>query len=362
MRKLNNKKLNSKQLSLLLASSIALTSLAGCSKTITEETTQIPTVTTTVEPTVEPTVKPVATATPTPAEVSKDVATKEYMTRAKAVAEVMYEANKAYFDEKDYTAEDLENVYYVINSKYYDNENNLIMEAPELERSLDIIRELVEPQRIIELTQKRKDVDKGYLSLNDYKDEVNASVLYDYSAGLHNFIDVNENNKDLIDLTKAYSIEMIKVTENVKNGVSYEDHLTDFFGVIRSAQTGDLTDYSNIKNYFQNETTNPGYTYLAAAIYLAPANLLNASIDGEYITVPTKAGEENVKISYTYDEAELVYALEGGYLVETEDIIKAVDLRAELYQTMPIDVMCNAEVSLYNNYHTQPVKGKTKSL
>ena len=125
MRKLNNKKLSSKQLSLLLAGSIALTSLVGCAKANTSETTEVTTTTTVVETT--------ATPTPTPVEVSKDVATVDYMNRAKAVATTMYEANKEYFMEKDYTVEDLENVYYVLIGKYYDNEKNLIMDVPELE-------------------------------------------------------------------------------------------------------------------------------------------------------------------------------------------------------------------------------------
>ena len=43
MRKLNNKKLSSKQLSLLLAGSIALTSLVGCAKANTSETTEVTT-------------------------------------------------------------------------------------------------------------------------------------------------------------------------------------------------------------------------------------------------------------------------------------------------------------------------------
>ena len=146
MRKINNKKLSSKQLSLLLAGSIALTSLVGCAKANTTETTEVPTTTTVVETT--------ATPTPTPVEVSKDVATVDYMNRAKAVATTMYDANKEYFMEKDYTVEDLENVYYVLNGKYYDNEKNLIMDVPELERSYEIILELVEPQRIISTNER----------------------------------------------------------------------------------------------------------------------------------------------------------------------------------------------------------------
>ena len=235
MRKINYKKLNSKQLSLLLAGSLALTSLAGCAKTNTSETTEIPTTTTAV-------VETTAEATPTPVEVSKDMATVEYMNHAKVVAETMYDANKEYFIEKDYTVEDLENVYYVLNGKYYDYENNLIMDITELERSYEIILELVEPQRIIDLSQQRTDVEKGNRSYNEYMDAVNASKLYDYSkAPLTNFIDVNEDNKDIRNFVTAYSIEMVKVTENIKNCVSYEDHMIDFFSVIRSAQTGDIT-------------------------------------------------------------------------------------------------------------------------
>ena len=358
MRKLNNKKLSSKQLSLLLAGSIALTSLVGCAKANTSETTEVTTTTTVVETT--------ATPTPTPVEVSKDVATVDYMNRAKAVATTMYEANKEYFMEKDYTVEDLENVYYVLNGKYYDNEKNIIMDITELERSYEIILELVEPQRIIELSQQMKDVDKGYRSYNEYMDEVNASKLYDYSkAPLTNFIDVNEDNTDIRNFVTAYSIEMVKVTENLKNCVSYEDHMIDFFAVIRSAQTGDITDYKNINNYLHETTTDYGYGYLVAGIYKSTADMLNTVIDGEFVTVPViKNGEveryEDVRVGFTYDEQLLVNAHFFGDLYETEDILKARELEAELFQTYPNDVMCIKQDKINENFNYQPVKGNSK--
>ena len=359
MRKINYKKLNSKQLSLLLAGSLALTSLAGCAKTNTSETTEIPTTTTAV-------VETTAEATPTPVEVSKDMATVEYMNHAKVVAETMYDANKEYFIEKDYTVEDLENVYYVLNGKYYDYENNLIMDITELERSYEIILELVEPQRIIDLSQQRKDVEKGNRSYNEYMDAVNASKLYDYSkAPLTNFIDVNEDNKDIRNFVTAYSIEMVKVTENIKNCVSYEDHMIDFFSVIRSAQTGDITDYKNINNYLHETTTDYGYGYLVACIYKSTADMLDTAHDGEYVSVPVlKNGEieryEDVRVGFTYDEQLLVNAHFFGDLYETEDILKARELEAELFQTYPNDVMCIKQDKINENFNYQPVKGNSK--
>lgn len=363
MRKVNKKELNKKQISALLAGTIALTSVVGCSaKTnTTSETTTAPVVTTT---TVETTVTP----TPTPVEVTKDMATVEYMNHAKAVANAMYDANKEFFIENDYTAEDLENVYYVINSKYYDNEKNLIMDLAEFERSNIIIENLFEPSRYIELAQKQCDVEKGYLSFNEYMDEVNASTFYDYSkAPLTNFIDVNEDNRDIRNYINEYSIEMYKTTENLKNCVSYEDHMIDFFSVIRSAQTGDITNYKGINNYLQETSTDHGYGYIVACTYESVANMLNVIVDGEYVTVPLKknnevVGEEDVRISLDYDEQMLVNAYYHGDLVETEDIIRARKLIAELFQTMPNDVKCYKEVKEYEIYNAQPVKGKARTL
>ena len=108
------KELNKKIFALLATGTIGLTSITGCAakantNQTTSNTTATPTITTTLEP----------TETTKTVEVTEDMASEDYMTHAKAVAKVMYPANKEYFDEKQYTVEDLEDVYYVLNGKYY---------------------------------------------------------------------------------------------------------------------------------------------------------------------------------------------------------------------------------------------------
>lgn len=357
-----NKKINKKQLSLLLASSIALTSLAGCgSKTLNEQTT-----------TVTPSTTVATTSTATPevtitniVETKDNQASIEYMNHAQAVAEAMYEANKDYFDEKQYTVEDLENVYYVLNGKYYDNEDNIIMDQVELNRSFDAIRELTAPQSVNEMLQKQSDVDHGYLSYEDYMREVDEYKFYDYSASLANFIDGNE---DIINFSNDFSEEMYKITEDVKNCVSPEEHVTDFFGVIWSAQTGDKSNYPNINNYLQETTANDGYGFMVAAMYKSIADFANTLIDGEYIEVPEIVNGETttvrVRIGLTYDERLLLNAYYLGDLVyteETEDAyLRAKHLESELFQTMPLMVMCDKEEKIVSLFNFEPVKGKTK--
>ena len=56
----------------------------------------------------------------------------------------------------------------------------------------------------------------------EYFDEVNASKFYDYRISLVNLIDVNEDNQDVRNFIGDYSKEMVKVTENIKNGVVFE--------------------------------------------------------------------------------------------------------------------------------------------
>ena len=151
MRNIINRKFDIKKISAILAGVITLTSFAGCnnSKNNTESTTYNPTTKTTVtsEEVEEVVIKKRVV-------VNKDYADENYMIHAKAVAKAMYDSNKAYFDEKDFIVEDLENVYYALNGKYYDNESNLIMNQQELDRSFDVIRDLVDPQRINEMIKK----------------------------------------------------------------------------------------------------------------------------------------------------------------------------------------------------------------
>ena len=361
MRKIVKKELNNtlsnKRLSLLLASTIAATSIAGCAVNNNESQYSSISTTKAVETTVNNTEATTSTTTNTIVETNQDIASEDYMIHAKAVATAMYDANKAYFDEKEYTVEDLENVYYVLNSKYYDSNNNIIMDAPELDRSFDIIRELVAPQRINEMLQKYRDVEYGYLTYEDYLDEVKASKFYDYSASLANFIDVNEDNEDIRKFVNDYSVEMIKVTENVKNCVSPEDHMIDFFARVRSAQTGNITDYKDINNYLQETTTKDGYGFMVAGIYKATADFLNTAIDGVYVTVQ----EENVRIGLLYDERILLNTYYLGDLVNYEDIYAAKRLEAELFQTMPLMVMCDKQEKIIRNFGYEPVNNNSKT-
>ena len=353
-----NKKIDVKELSAILAGTVALASIAGCAKTNVKKTinTSTTTPTTTTERVSQPTLD--TTVITDSVVLNKDQATEDYMIHAKSVAKVMYETNKDYFDEKDFTVEDLENVYYVLNGKYYDNENNLIMEQPELDRSFDIIRELVAPQRINEMLQKYRDLEHGYITYEEYLDEVNASKFYDYSASLANFIDVNENNNDIRKFVNDYSIEMIKVTENVKNGVTPEEHLTEFFANVRSAQTGNITEYENINNYLQETCTDDGYGFMVAGIYKATADYLNTVIDGVYV----KVQNEDVRIGLSYDERILLNSYYLGDLVNYDDIYSAKVLESKLFQTMPLNVMCDKEDKINNNFNFQPVKGNNYTI
>lgn len=351
MRKIVDKKFNKKHLSIILAGVITLTSIAGCNaKTNTSETT-------TTAPTTAPTTSETTNETTIPAAASEFQASEEYMNYAKAIAAAMYDANKEYFDEKQFSQEDLENVIYVLNNKYYDNEGNIIMDAPELDESFDIIRELVCPQRINEMLQKYRDVEHGNLSYEEYMNEVNASVFYDYNNSLSNFIIADDNNKDVVYFVDDFSQEMIKVTENVKNCVSPEEHMIEFFGKVRSAQTGDLTEYKNINNYLQDNYGNDGYGFIVAGIYKSTADLLNTVVDGQYVTVQN----EEVRVGFSYDERMLVNAYYLGDLVDYDVIYKAQRLENELFQTMPLKVMCDKQVKITDNFGYEPVKAKTKT-
>lgn len=362
----NNKyiELRKKIIALAATGTIGLTTITGCgAKANTDSSTKtaLPTVSTTIETTVE------TTAEETKVETTEDMATVEYMNRAKVVASAMYEKNKEYFDEKQYTVEDLENVYYVLNGKYYNNEKQLIMDRPELMRSFNIIRELVMPQRVNEIAQKYNELEKNIISEKDYFDEVNASKFYDYTMSLSNFIDVNEKNNDIRDFANEYSNMMNKVTLNLKNGVSPVEILKENFVEMRKAQTGNLSGnsvYKNINNYLGNDgTTKDGQALFVAASYKATADYLNTLIDGYYVTVPVENTKENeavknekVRIGFSYNEQFLVNAYYLGDLVETKDILKAKKLIIELFQTMPFDVMCYRENKINTNFGYEPVK------
>ena len=356
------KNLDKKQLSAILAGTIALTSLAGCSSnTNVEQTTTTTTTaaTTILETTIE------ETTTTSVVELRENQASEEYMSHAKAVASAMYEANQAYFDEKEFTTEDLENIYYVINGKYFDYNDELLMDSVELNRSFDVIRELVAPQRINEMLQKYSDAEHGYLSYEEYMDEVSASNFYDYNISLVNFFDVTDENEDVRNFVNYYCEEMVKVTENTKNCVSPEEHMIEFFAKVRSAQTGDITDFEGINNYLQDNTANDGYGFVVAAMYKATADYLNTVIDGEYVKVPYKDGTEKVRVGLDYDERILLNAYYLGDLVDYKDIYNAKVLESELFQTMPLTVMCDKQEKIQSEFgfETQ-VKGnaKTKTL
>ena len=90
-------------MALAATGTIGLTAITGCGAkadtiSTTNSTVAPATTTTTVE------------ETTTTVEVSKDIATEDYMNHAKAVSKAVYNSNKEYFDEKQYTVEDLENV------------------------------------------------------------------------------------------------------------------------------------------------------------------------------------------------------------------------------------------------------------
>ena len=356
---MNNIELRKKALATALGSTIALTSFAGCGNKVVRES--VPTVSseTTISLTNE-TTKEVAKEEKK-VELTKDIASEDYMIHAKAVAKAMYDNNKEYFDEKQYTIEDLENVYYLMNGKYYNSNKEIIMDKPQLDRSFDIVRELVMPQRVNEMLQKFSDLEHKRISEKEYFDEAKASKFYDYRVNLANFIDVNEKNDDLRKFVSDYSVEMLKVTENIKNGVSPEDHLKEFFSKVRSAQTGNITDYNNINNYLQENTTEDGYGFTVAAIYKATADYLNTVIDGHFVEVPTKDGKENVRIGYNYKEQILVNAYYLGDLVQTKDILAAKELIAKEFQTMPFDVMCYREDKVNTNFGYTPVERNTKT-
>lgn len=355
MRNIINRKFDIKKISAILAGVITLTSFAGCnnSKNNTESTTYNPTTKTTVtsEEIEEVVIKKRVV-------VNKDYADENYMIHAKAVAKAMYDSNKAYFDEKDFIVEDLENVYYALNGKYYDNESNLIMNQQELDRSFDVIRELVAPQRINEMLQKYKDLENGVITYEEYMNEVNASEFYDYRVSLANFIDANEDNKDIKNFVTEYSKEMVKVTENVKNGVSPEEHLTEFFAIVRSAQTGNKTDFANINTYLQETNTDDGYGFIVAGIYKSTADYLNTVIDGTFV----KVQNENVRIGLSYDERILLNTYYLGDLVEYDDIYRAKKLEAELFQTMPLMVMCDKQEKITRNFGYEVIDNNTHTL
>ena len=359
MERMKELEIRKKVLSTLLGSAMALSSLTGCNAKIRRDNTQLATSETTIETTVEP------TETTKTLEVTNDMATEEYRNHAKAVAKAMYNSNKVYFDEKQYTVEDIENAYYTLNGKYYDMNQDLLMDKTATDRSFEIIRELVMPQRVNEMLQKYSDLEHGNISEKKYFDEASASKFYDYRVSLSNFIDENKDNEDIKKFIGDYSVEMIKITENIKNGVSPEDHMIDFFKKIRAAQTGDITDYNGINNYLTETTTKPGYSFIVAGAYKATADYLNTVIDGHYVTVPTKdRGDEKVRIGFSHDEQLLVNAFLEGNLVETEAILKAKHLLTEEFQTHQDDVMCYAYeevMRLVYGIDNEYTKAKTKT-
>lgn len=342
-----------KLVALAATGTIALTSIAGCAaKTNTESSS---------ETTVAQSIVTETTAMPTTTtvEVNKDVASEEYMIQAKAVAQAMYDANKDYFDEKQFTVEDLENTYYLLNGKYYDFEGNLIMDQVELDAAFDVTRELFAPQRIIEMLQKFSDLEHGNITEVEYFEEVEASKFYDYNVTLSNLIDKNADNEDLVNFIDNYSTEMYKVTENLKNGVSPEDHLIEFFALIRSAQTGDITEFEGIDNYLQENSTEDGYAITVALSYKTVADGLNTLIDGQYVTVQ----DENVRIGFSYDEQLLINAYNLGDLTGNVDaVLEAEALEAELFQTKPWKIICSRQNDIITNFGYIDGNVNTKSL
>lgn len=354
MKKYNKKELielRKKLIAVAATGTFALSSVAGCAaKTNTESSS---------ETTVSPSAITETTVMPTTPEFDKDVASEEYMIQAKAVAEAMYDANKDYFDEKQFTVEDLENTYYLLNGKYYDFEGNLIMDQVELDVAFDVTRELFAPQRVIEMAQKLSDLEHGNITEAEYFEEVEASTFYDYNVSLSNLIEKNENNEDLVNFIYNYSTEMYKVTENLKNGVSPEELLIDFFALERSAQTGDITEFKGINNYLQENCTEDGYAITVALSYKTVADILNTLIDGQYVTVQ----DENVRIGFSYDEQLLINAYNLGDLTGNVDaVLEAEALEAELFQTKPWKIICSRQNNIITNFGYGNGNVNTKSL
>ena len=75
---------------------LGLTGVTGCNEKIVRETVPVTTNATAVSLTNEST----TSVEEKSLEVTKDMATEEYMIYAKSVAKAMYDANKEYFDEK----------------------------------------------------------------------------------------------------------------------------------------------------------------------------------------------------------------------------------------------------------------------
>ncbi len=352
--------LRKKLVALAATGTIGLTAITGCgAKTNTTSTTNkttLPTVTTTVEETKETEVS----------EVSKDTATKDYMKHAKEVAKAMYEGNKEYFDEKQYTIEDLENVYYVLNDKYYNEDGQLIMDKVQVDRASDVMRELASPQRVLEMLQKLEDLENKKISLEEYKKEVEKSKFYNYQISLANFIEVNEKNKDVREFFNEYSKMENKVTLNLINGVSPEEILKENIIEMRKAQTGNISDnsvYKNLNNYLGNNTTaSDGQAFMVAAMCKATADQTNQVTEGYFITVPvSKDGKETekIRIGYSYNEQILVNAYYLGELTNTKDILIAKKLVLEEYQTMYFDTMCYRQEKVNNKYFSE-TKNYTK--
>ena len=366
------KNINKKIVALITTGTIGLTSIVGCAakSNIDNITSSMNTSESTITTTLEPTTT--TTSETTKAVVNEDVATSDYQIHAKAVAKAMYDNNKEYFDEKQYTVEDLEKVYYLLNDKYYDEEMNLLFTQSDLEKALAITRELIMPQRVNELIQKYEDYQHGFITADQLNKEVEASKLYKYTISLANMFDVNEDNKDVRNFVTDYCKEMVKISKDLQAGASLDDeafkkHMIEFFAKIRSAQTGNVTDYPNINNYLQETTVKPGSSFVVALMYKSMADYLNQAIDGQYVIVPTKYGNEvkndKVRVGVSYEEGKLIKAVNEGKITETKYIMLVENINTELFQTHPLEAACNAEDASRANAGMPVVKnGKTNTL
>ena len=333
MRKFENFK--NRVFALVTTGIIGLTSITGCTaKTNTDDTTAYTTVpsasiTTTLEPTTTPT---------TEAVVSQDVATEDYRIHARAVAKAMYANNKAYFDKKQFTEKDLENLYYIANDKPYDAEMNQIMEKDEYEKALRALKELIMPQRVNELMQGYSDYQNGFVTKEQFDKAVAESEFYNYAYSLSNFFDVNPNNKDVREFIDAYCKEMIKVTTDLQTGSkidkeALEKHMIEFFSLIRKDQNG------TNKNRIQETTTKFGESLTISYMDYTWANFLNTVINGQYVNVDG----EKVRVGVSYDEGLLLKALAEGRITETKYVLEGEKIKAELFQTAPYNDACANE-------------------
>lgn len=341
-----------KQLSTLLAASIALSSLAGCSKannnnntpTSTSSTYTTP-VTTTVTETGETTLA-LDTTTDTV------IACNEYIENARELATALYNSDKEYYDLHQFSEKDIENAYYVINGKYYYDENDdgtyeLLMTRAELDRAYDVIRGAIASPELFELLQKYNDLENGIISYDQYMEAVNATVLRDSSVSLSNLIEKKSSNEHIIQLADDYSANLYRVQADLKNGVSPEKNLKEFFDEMYAAESGDSIKYNKAINLMRNNSANDGLGLVVALIAKTNADMLNTVTNGIFVTAYN--GDE-VQIGYTYLDNNLLVRYQRGEILTDEEMERALEKEEKAYQTAYYLYICDKINKINSTY------------